>query len=56
MDGRKKDLLNFKEVIIESIKELDEELKRELIEDFVEENAYLNFVVEQLELLKDIDE
>ncbi len=52
----KKDLLDFKEVIIISIKELDEEIKRELIEDFIEENGYLNFVVRELEDLRKVDE
>ena len=43
-----KDLLDFKKVIYGNIEVLDNELKEELIEDFLEENSYLDFVVKEL--------
>ena len=46
-----KDLLNFKKVIYQNINILNSELKEELIEEFLEENSHLNFVVKELESL-----
>ncbi len=51
-----KDLLDFKKVIFKSIEALDNELKEELIEDFLEENSYLDFAVKKLDDLKIPDE
>jgi len=46
-----KDLDDFKAVIIELIQNMKADLKHELIEAFIEDNAYLDFVVKELELL-----
>ena len=35
-----------------NIENLAKDIKEELIEDFIEENSYLDFVVKELELLK----
>ena len=48
----KKDLFEFKEIILQTIKELDNKIKEELIEDFIEENSYLDFVLKELEDLR----
>ena len=42
----------FEEDIIQIISTIDDELKAELIESFVEDNKYLDFVVESLKGLK----
>ena len=46
------DLDKFKKVIIEIINNLDKKEKIQLIDDFIEDNKYLDFVVEFLENLK----
>jgi uncharacterized protein with HEPN domain len=46
------DLTTFKEVIIKIIKDLDPKEKNQLIDDFIEDNKYLDFVVKFLEKLK----
>ncbi len=46
------DLVAFKEVIIEIINNIDKDLKNELIESFMEDNEYLDFVILSLKKLK----
>lgn len=43
---------HLKETTIAKIKQINEELKQELIEDAIEENRYLSFVVEVLKELQ----
>ncbi len=43
------DLKNFKEIIVDMINNIENNLKIELIESFVEDNRYLEFVVIKLE-------
>ena len=50
-----KDLDSFEAIIIELIQKIEANLKYELIEAFIEDNAYLYFVVKELEVLKDTD-
>ncbi len=47
-----KDLDAFEGIIIELIHKIELNLKQELIDSFIEDNNYLDFVVEQLELLR----
>jgi len=47
-----KDLGSFEALIIELIQKMDASLKYELIESFIEDNNYLDFVVCKLESLK----
>ncbi len=46
------DLLSFEEVIVNLIGNIKPELKDELIDSFIEDNNYLDFVVKSLEKLK----
>jgi len=46
------DLDDYKDVIVDLINEIDPDLKTELIESFIEDNSYLDFVVEKLEELR----
>ena len=48
-----KDLDDFKAVIVFLIDKIEDGLKRELIEAFIEDNIYLAFVVEALKILND---
>ena len=50
------DLDQFEHIILELICTINSDLKRELIESFIEDNKYLNFVVKELESLKDANE
>ncbi len=43
------DLDVFEEVIVELIDEIEPDLKLELIESFIEDNRYLDFIVKALE-------
>ena len=52
----KKDLFEFKKIIFQTMEELDNGIKEELIEDFIEENSYLDFVVKELEVLRAVNE
>ncbi len=45
-------LNSFEEVILELIHSLENSLKKELIESFIEDNKYLDFVVKALEELR----
>ncbi len=45
------DLNNFEEVILNLINNIEFNLKQELIDSFIEDNCYLDFVVEKLETL-----
>ena len=47
-----KDLDSFEAIIIELIQKMEVNLKNELIEAFMEDNAYLDFVIKKLEVLK----
>ena len=49
-------LQKFSHIILKIIEEIEKDLKRELIDAFIEDNKYLDFVVKQLECLKDADE
>ena len=42
----------FKQTLISKIKQIEKDLKSELIEDFMEENNYLEFIMKELEDLK----
>ena len=46
-----KDLSDFKRIIVKNIQQLDTEIKKELIQDFIDENSYLDFVVKYMVLL-----
>lgn len=46
------DLDGFEEIILELISNIEVNLKKELIESFVKDNKYLDFVVEKLRELK----
>ncbi len=46
------DLDNYKNVIINLMNSIEKDLKLELIEAFIEDNLYLDFVVEKLERLR----
>ena len=46
-------LKNFKQVILEIIEKIEKDLRQELIDAFIEDNKYLDFVVKELELLND---
>ena len=46
-----KDLNDFIDIILELIRDLEPKTKQELIETFIEDNHYLNFVVEKLKKL-----
>ncbi len=48
----KDDLPEFKDVIINLINKIDETLKHQLIESYIETNKHLNFIVKELEKLK----
>ena len=39
-----------------TIKTIDPKLKQEILDAMIDENSYLDFVVKQLEYLKDADE
>ena len=45
-------LKNFNQVILKSIEEIEKNLKRELMDAFIEGNKYLDFVVKELKMLK----
>jgi len=45
------DLDDFEEIILEIIRNIETELKQELIESFVEDNKYLDFVVSKLKVV-----
>ena len=45
-------LKNFNQVILKSIEEIEKNLKRELMDAFIEDNKYLYFVVKELKMLK----
>ena len=45
-------LKNFNQVILKIIEEIEKDLKIELINAFIEDNEYLDFVVKELELIK----
>jgi len=47
----KNDLTNFKLIIINLINEIDNELKKELIEAFIEDNKHLDFIIQSLKEL-----
>jgi uncharacterized protein with HEPN domain len=47
----KNGLLELKVIILEIMKNIPDNLKKELIEAFIEDNKYINFVVEELEKL-----
>jgi len=49
-------LKNFNQVILKIIEEIEKNLKRELIDAFIEDNKYLDFVVKELEILKGTSE
>ncbi|MEA2047520.1 MAG: HepT-like ribonuclease domain-containing protein [Campylobacterota bacterium] len=49
-------LNSFKELIASKVKTIEAPLKQEILDAMIEENNYLDFVVKELELLKDIDE
>ena len=49
-------LKNFNQVILKIIEEIEKDLKIELIDAFIEDNKYLDFVVKELELLRGADE
>ncbi|MFA5520093.1 MAG: HepT-like ribonuclease domain-containing protein [Spirochaetota bacterium] len=51
-DVVKSDLPIFKELIVEKLLKIDSELKSELIEAYIEENIFLVFIKQALELLK----
>lgn len=51
-----KDLDSFEEIIISLMGDIKPDLKQELIESFIEDNKYLDFVVEELENLRVFDE
>ena len=46
------DLDQFEHIILELIQEMEANLKNELIEAFIEDNNYLDFVVKKLEVLR----
>jgi len=46
------DLDNYKNVIIDLINDIEPDLKIELIDSFIEDNLYLDFVVEKLKNLR----
>ena len=46
------DLSHFEEIILKLIKDIKIDLKKELIESFIEDNKYLNFIVQSLEEIK----
>jgi uncharacterized protein with HEPN domain len=48
-------LSSFKELVSSKIRLVDPELKQEILNGVMEENNYLDFVVKQLECLKDAD-
>lgn len=52
-DVIKQDLPEFREVILKIIDTVSKELKSELVEAFIEDNKYLDFVVEELKALND---
>ena len=47
------DLDAFEDIIMELIDKIEPSLKQELVESFIEDNKYLDFVVEELERLND---
>ena len=46
------DLIPFEEVIIELIDSIEQDLKDELISTYIEDNSYLDFIVNSLKELK----
>ncbi len=46
----------LEQTIVKLIHKIESNLKQELIDSFIEDNSYLDFVVKELELLKDADE
>ena len=46
-----KDLSDFKRIVVKNIQQFDTEIKKELIQDFIDENSYLDFVVKYMVLL-----
>ncbi len=51
-----KDLDGFEEAILSLMGDIKPDLKEELIESFIEDNKYLDFVVSELEDLRKVDE
>jgi len=49
------DLLNFEKVIINLVNNLEQSLKEELIETFIQDNHYLDFIVKKLNSLRGKD-
>jgi len=49
----KNDLIGFKAVILDLINTIDDNLKHELTEAFIEDNKYLDFIVLELEKFND---
>ena len=49
------ELDDIENVILELINSIESNLKQELIEAFIKDNSYLDFVVKELECLKDAD-
>ena len=43
------DLSHFEEIILKLIKNIEIDLKKELVESFIEDNKYLDFIVQSLE-------
>ena len=49
------DLLNFEKVILNLVNNLEQSLKEELIETFIKDNHYLDFIVKKLNQLRGKD-
>ena len=49
------DLKAFEVTILNLISDIEPKLKKELIDSFIEDNNYLDFIVQSLNRLKDID-
>ena len=47
-------LEDIENIVLDLIQNIEPELKQELIESFIEDNKYLDFIVEKLEELKRI--
>lgn len=48
----KNDLLEFEEVILSLVNNLEQSLKEELIETFIQDNHYLDFIIKKLNSLR----
>ena len=46
----------FENIVLKLINNINPDLKEELIEPFIEDNSYLDFIVKELECLKNADE